>query len=115
VGQGVWSPFFGRNAYTMTLAVRLALQTDATILIAWGKRLPWGRGYAVYVSPLFVPPAQISADSSTHNAADGKTVLAPDLEGAVRQVNAAMETLIRTCPEQYLWGYARYKQPKAEQ
>ena len=105
-GQGVWSPFFGRNAYTMTLAVRLALQTDATLLFAWGKRLSWGRGYAVYVSPL-VP---LQTGSST---AAG-TGLAPDLEGAVRQVNAAMEVLIHTCPQQYLWGYARYKQPKAE-
>ena len=126
VGQGVWSPFFGRNAYTMTLAVRLALQTDATILIAWGKRLSWGRGYAVHVSPLFVPPVQNNADANADSnansdspsyagtTAEAATGLAPDLEGAVRQVNAAMETLIRTCPEQYLWGYARYKQPKAE-
>ena len=25
-----------------------------------------------------------------------------------------MEQLIRQSPEQYLWGYARYKQPRAE-
>jgi KDO2-lipid IV(A) lauroyltransferase len=30
------------------------------------------------------------------------------------QINQAMEHLIRQCPEQYLWGYARYKQPRAE-
>ena len=98
-GQGIWSPFFGRQAYTMTLAVRLALQTRATILVAWGARRAWGKGYKVQVLPLL--------------AAAGDS-LAPDLEGAVAQVNAAMEKLIRTCPEQYLWGYARYKQPKAE-
>jgi KDO2-lipid IV(A) lauroyltransferase len=28
-GQGVWVPFFGRTAYTMTLAARLAQQTGA--------------------------------------------------------------------------------------
>ncbi len=98
-GQGIWSPFFGRQAYTMTLAVRLALQTNATILVAWGSRLAWGQGYRVHVQPLH---------------ADGGQRLAPDLEGAVAQVNGAMENLIRTCPEQYLWGYARYKQPKVE-
>lgn len=97
-GQGIWSPFFGRSAYTMTLAVRLALQTKAIILVAWGERLTWGRGYKVHVLPL---QASVGAP------------LAGDLEGAVRQVNAAMENLIRTCPQQYLWGYARYKQPKA--
>ena len=36
------------------------------------------------------------------------------LESAVLQINQAMEHLIRQCPEQYLWGYARYKQPRAE-
>ena len=35
-GQGVWAPFFGRPAYTMTLAARLVQQTGATPLIAWG-------------------------------------------------------------------------------
>ncbi len=98
-GQGIWSPFFGRNAYTMTLAVRLALQTKAILLIAWGERLTWGRGYIVHVLPL---------------QASGGRALAPDLEGAVRQVNAAMEGVIRTCPGQYQWGYARYKQPRTE-
>ena len=29
-GQGVWAPFFGRPAYTMTLAAKLAQQTGAT-------------------------------------------------------------------------------------
>ena len=96
-GQGIWSPFFGRQAYTMTLAVRLALQTQATLLVAWGERLAWGQGYKVHVLPLHGGPGH---------------QLAGDLEGAVAQVNGAMETLIRTCPEQYLWGYARYKQPK---
>ncbi len=98
-GQGIWSPFFGRQAYTMTLAVRLALQTRATLLVAWGERLAWGQGYTVHVLPLHGAPGR---------------PLAADLEGAVAQVNSAMETLVRTCPEQYLWGYARYKQPRVE-
>jgi KDO2-lipid IV(A) lauroyltransferase len=29
----------------------------------------------------------------------------------VAQINAAMADLIKQCPAQYLWGYARYKQP----
>ena len=110
-GQGIWSPFFGRQAYTMTLAVRMALQTRAVVLLIWGERLSWGCGYRVCVSPLpRVAPVQpeSKAELATHPN------LAPDLEGAVRQVNAAMEGLIRTCPSQYLWGYARYKQPKVD-
>jgi Kdo2-lipid IVA lauroyltransferase/acyltransferase len=95
LGMGVWAPFFGREAYTMTLSVRLAQQTGATVLMAWGERLPWGRGYRVHVQPL---PAALPADGAQ----------------AVRIINAALESLIRGCPQQYLWGYARYKQPRQE-
>ena len=94
-GQGVWSPFFGRDAYTMTLAVRLAQQTGAAVVLARCERLPWGRGFVTHFEPLPAP-------------------LDERLESAVLQINQAMEHLIRQCPEQYLWGYARYKQPRAE-
>ena len=29
-----------------------------------------------------------------------------------RRVNRGLEALVRECPEQYLWGYNRYKTPK---
>ena len=92
-GQGVWVPFFGQNAYTMTLSARLALQTGATVLLAWGERRTWGRGYVVHVQPL-------AEDLST------------DVSVAAAQINRAMERLIRQAPGQYLWGYARYKAPR---
>ncbi|MGA8516518.1 MAG: lysophospholipid acyltransferase family protein, partial [Burkholderiaceae bacterium] len=91
-GLGIWSPFFGRDAYTMTLSARLAQQTGATVLLTWGERLVSGRGYRLHFSALSAP-------------------LSADLGQAVAQINAAMEGLIRQCPAQYLWGYARYKQP----
>ncbi len=91
-GLGVWAPFFGRPAYTMTLSARLAQQTGATVLLAWGERLPWGRGYRIRLRPW---PAELAGDAAV----------------AAAQVNAEMERLIRECPQQYLWGYARYKTP----
>ena len=94
-GLGVWSPVFGKPAYTMTLAARLALQTGATVLLVRCEREPMGRGFVMYAEPLPQP-------------------LDADLETAVRQVNEAMEHVIRQCPGQYLWGYGRYKQPRAE-
>ena len=94
-GLGVWSPVFGKPAYTMTLAARLALQTGATVLLVRCEREPVGRGFVMYAEPLPQP-------------------LDSDLETAVRQVNEAMEHVIRQCPGQYLWGYGRYKQPRAE-
>lgn len=92
-GMGLMAPFFGRDAYTMTLSVRLVQQTGATVLLAWGERLGWGRGYRVHVQPL----AQ---------------ELPTTLLDAVTAVNHAMEALVLQCPQQYLWGYARYKQPR---
>ena len=92
-GMGVMAPFFGREAYTMSLSVRLVQQTGACVLLAWGERLRWGRGYRVHVQPLgFELPAA--------------------LPEAVSAVNHAMEMLVLHCPQQYLWGYARYKTPR---
>ena len=93
-GQGVWAPFFGREAYTMTLAARLAAQTGAEVVLAWGERLSWGRGFVIHVEQLDCP-------------------LSADIGAATLQINLAMEALVRKMPQQYLWGYHRYKAPRA--
>ena len=98
-GMGVWAPFFGRPAYTMTLAARLVQQTGATLLSIWGRRLERGAGFEVLVSA----PAPLPAA-----AADSEAL---QVECAT-SVNADMERLIRQCPGQYLWGYNRYKTPR---
>lgn len=90
-GEGAWLKFFGRYAYTMTLAARLS-ETGATTLMAWGERLPGGRGYCLHFGP---PRAALA----------GKT-----LERA-QQINDEIAALISECPAQYLWGYNRYKRP----
>ena len=86
-------PFFGQPAYTMTLAARLALQTGATVVLARCERLSWGRGFDLYFEDLPSP-------------------LPAEMDAAVLHLNQAMEHLIRQCPQQYLWGYGRYKQPR---
>ena len=98
-GQGLWTPFFGEPAYTMTLAARLVQQTGATPLVAWGERLPHGRGFVVRISPLTEPLPFEDAHPADACAA---------------AINRAMEALIRQCPQQYLWGYHRYKTPRAD-
>ena len=92
-GLGVWVPFFGAPAYTMTLAARLVQQTGSGLLLVWGERLPRGAGYRVRVSELGEP-------------------LPADPAAAAAAVNRAMERLILQCPGQYLWGYHRYKSPR---
>ena len=91
VGEGEWSEFFGRPAYTMTLAAKLAERDGVACYLAFARRLPRGEGYAIVLRPF------------------------PDLlpgETATRRLNRALEELVRECPEQYLWGYNRYKTPK---
>lgn len=95
-GQGVWAPFFGRDAYTMTLSARLAHTAGAQVVLIWGERLSWGRGYLVRVRPF--------------RLADGET-LSDDPVRSALQINRAMESLVRERPEQYLWSYDRYKAP----
>ena len=89
---GVWAPFFGRPAYTMTLSARLARQQGAVALLAWGERLAGGRGFRIHLRAW-------------------PETLPHDTAAAAGEVNTRMEQLIRECPWQYLWGYARYKQP----
>jgi len=104
-GMGVWAPFFGRDAYTMTLAAKLARQSGAEVLAIWGERLPRGAGYVVRTMPLPEPLA--SADTLP---ADAEAVALADATA----INRSMEALIRQAPSQYLWGYHRYKQPRQQ-
>ncbi len=90
-GEGEWVDFFGRPAYTMTLAGRLARRPGSVTLLAFGERMARGRGYVVHLRPL---PAALPGESDA------------------RRVNRALEALVRECPQQYLWGYNRYKRPR---
>ena len=89
-GEGEWAEFFGAPAYTMTLAPRLAAREGAVCLIAFARRLSWGRGYALSIR-------------AYPEALPG--------EAPARTLNRALEEVIRACPGQYLWGYNRYKVP----
>jgi Kdo2-lipid IVA lauroyltransferase/acyltransferase len=100
-GMGVWAPFFGRPAYTMTLAARLALQTGAPIVLAWCERLPQGQGFHLRLSRLAEPLPTHGDDAAALQAAQAAVI------------NRAMEQLILQCPQQYLWGYNRYKGPRS--
>jgi KDO2-lipid IV(A) lauroyltransferase len=99
-GMGVWAPFFGQPAYTMTLAHRLAQQTGAATLCIWAERLPRGQGFMLRVSAMSQRLPESTGDDEAWQIA------------CAARINAEMELLIRQCPGQYLWGYHRYKQPR---
>lgn len=91
-GEGVWAPMFGRDAYTMTLPGALVKATGCPIVVAAGVRHPFS-GMTLKLFP-------------------GPTSLSSDPFQAALQINQAMELVIKMYPEQYYWGYERYKPPK---
>ncbi len=92
LGEGEWVDFFGRPAYTMTLLGRLQHAAGAAVVFCYAERLAGGTGFHLHLEELTAP-------------------LSTDRREAARQVNAAVERLVRACPAQYLWGYNRYKRP----
>jgi len=92
-GEGIWSRFFGRYAWTMTLAARLSEVSQVAVICIWAERLPGGQGYHIHVSP---PAAPLEGDT----------------EARAHAINREMERMILACPEQYLWGYHRYRRPR---
>jgi len=92
-GEGIWAPFFGRPAYTMTLVPRLAQMHRVDTLLFYGERLPHGEGFHVHITPL---PEPFTGDRNSDAAI----------------LNRAVEGLVRRAPLQYLWSYNRYKCPQ---
>ncbi|MDO5639987.1 MAG: lysophospholipid acyltransferase family protein [Neisseria sp.] len=91
-GDGVWVDFFGKPAYTMTLAAKLAQVKGVKALFFCGERLPEGKGFVLHIEPL---QGGLNGDKA-HDA---------------RLVNQNVEAWIRRFPQQYLFMYNRYKHP----
>lgn len=92
-GDGVWAPFFGRQAFTVTLPGKLATMTNAIVIVAACERLPNGQGWRMHYLRAPEPLPQ-------------------DPRAQATLFNEMMQTLIRRFPTQYLWSYHRYKRPK---
>ena len=83
-GEGRWAGFFGEPAFTMTLPMKLAQATGASVVIAVGERVRGGWRIRLQAFESLPTPEAL---------------------------NAQMEELVRLAPHQYLWGYNRYKRP----
>jgi KDO2-lipid IV(A) lauroyltransferase len=93
LGAGVFAPFFGRQALTLTLVPKLAERSGAPVLLAWAEPVPGG--FDIVIEPA---PAAI-ADA--------------DVEVATTAMNAAVEAVARRRMEWYQWTYKRFsKRPK---
>ncbi|MBI3774738.1 MAG: hypothetical protein HY273_04160 [Gammaproteobacteria bacterium] len=90
-GSGVFAPFFGQRAYSMTLLSRLARKTNAAVFFVYAQRLPRAAGYHL------------------HFVAAHPEIAHADANIATGHLNAGVEACVRTLPEQYQWGYKRFK------
>lgn len=95
MGEGVFAPFFGRPAFTMTLVSRLAQRTGATVLFAWCERSPVDHlNFSVHIEPA------------------NPDIAHTDLQIATSSLNASVERIARRDPSQYQWTYKRFtRQP----
>lgn len=91
--SGVYVPFFGKPALTMTLAHRLIQRTRPTVLM--GALLRTEQGFELSLTTL------------------DETVTDPHPAVSAGVMNAAIEKLIARAPSQYQWSYKRFKRPQA--
>lgn len=97
-GNGVFAPLFGIQTNTMVLLSRLAIKTGTAVIFGYAQRLPHGRGYHLHFLP--APP----------------TINAQPLEASIAAMNQMVGKLIRQQPEQYQWGYKRFRtRPEGEE
>lgn len=90
-GSGVFAPFFGIPAYTMTLVPRLARKSGAAVFFVYAQRHAHGAGYHLHFVPAHPDIAHADANIATQH------------------LNAGVETCVRALPDQYQWGYKRFK------
>lgn len=93
---GVFAPFFGVQALTMTLIHNLVKRTGAAVFVGFARRVPGG-----FTMEFVEPDPGIAAE---------------DPETSVAALNRAIEILVESAPEQYQWEYKRFKRrPPGEQ
>jgi KDO2-lipid IV(A) lauroyltransferase len=90
IDSGERSSFFGQDAYTMTLLVKLAKKNNAKVILTWAERLSFGRGFKLNLEPVDIT----SSDNEIEN---------------LNHMNSVIENLVLIKPEQYLWSYKRFK------
>lgn len=96
-GEGVFAPFFGVPAKTMTLFGKLAARSRAPVVLGWAERLARGRGYRLH----------------WHTVEEA--VRDPDPMRAATALNRAIETAVHQQPCQYQWSYRRFsRRPDGE-
>ena len=91
---GIYAPFYKKEVLSPTLLSKLAAKTQCSVIGMYCLRNHNLDGFDLY----FV---DTSDDISSKN-----------LQLSVNALNHDLETMINTAPEQYLWGYKRFRKMK---
>jgi len=95
--SGVFAPFFGVPALSMTLISNLETKTGATVICSYAKRLPNSEGFEI-----------------VFKAAD-EQIVSSDIDESVAGLNHSVENVVNDCRAQYQWEYKRFKRrPNSE-
>jgi KDO2-lipid IV(A) lauroyltransferase len=91
LNSGIYTPFFGHPAYTMTLLHKFIQKTNAKLLIGTCLRDESKNGFNIGISEPEFESLGVSLDQFNQS------------------LNKSLEVIIRKHPTQYLWGYKRFK------
>lgn len=91
---GIYSYFYGQNALSPTLLSKLAAKTQCSVVGLICLRCADLSGFEIQVTAL------------------SEDIKSKDLQLSVDSLNKEMERMINVAPEQYLWGYKRFRRLK---
>ncbi|MET1256454.1 lysophospholipid acyltransferase family protein [Aliikangiella maris] len=96
-GAGIYTPFFGHPAYTMTLLHKLLIKSGATLVFGNSIRNTQQSCFDIHLE---------KASFDCHE---------PSVEVFNQQMNQQIEAIVRRWPAQYQWNYKRFKrQPEGK-
>ncbi len=95
--DGIWSPFFGKETSTTTIAARFAQKTGGIIVPSFCIRVRPGRYKLICLPELTVGDESRGVETQI-----------------TLELNKILEQKIREYPEQWIWGHRRWKDKPAQ-
>jgi|TARA_B100000809_G_scaffold230424_1_gene244799 KDO2-lipid IV(A) lauroyltransferase len=88
---GIYAPFFGESAFTMTLISKLIQRRRVKVFCGFAQRLPGAKGFKAIVKVAH------------------EDIYAADLQTSVRGLNRTVEHSVGLAVTQYQWEYKRFR------
>lgn len=91
---GIYSDFFHRKCYTSTLVCKLANKLKCPVVFCYALR-----------------EQQVTLKYNAFYYSAPNAIYSDDIQQATDALNQTIENFIIKSPEQYIWGYKRFKRP----